>query len=137
MNRLREYTGFAVWFTGLGYVAIWPLSTSGSSGALFGASILCHAHPAFGMLSTLCNMTHPLSLSPTLHMLGLLSAIVVALGFVRRLLRRARRARAAKAIEARRDRIAAGSKPAPRPRPPRRLPRVKPRSQFGLRGVPH
>lgn len=136
MNRLREYIGFAVRFAGLGYAAIWPLSANGTSGELFGASLLCHAHPAFGVFPMLCHIAHPLSLPPTLHMLGLLLAIVVALGLLRRLLQRARRRRAAKAIEARRDRNSAALKPAPPPVLLRRLPQVKPRSQFGLRGVP-
>ena len=65
MNRLRDYVGFAIWFAGAGYVAIWPLSASGSSGALFGASLLCRVPTAFSLLGVLCNMSHPLTLSPT------------------------------------------------------------------------
>ena len=135
MNRLRDYVGFAVWFAGLGYMAIWPLSASGTSGALFGAPLLCRAPTAFGLLGVLCNTPHPLTLSPTLHVLGLLSAIAVALRLACRALRRMRRARLTCATTARRIRIPTAPIPARRSKPTPPLPRVKPRSQFGLRGV--
>lgn len=138
MNRLRDYVGFAVCFAGLGYMAIWPLSASGSSGVLFGASVLCHAPAGFGVLAALCRAPHPLMLPPTLHVLGLLSALAAALRLACCALRRARRARAAKVSPARVIRIRASLMLAPappKPLPP--LPRVKqPRSQFGLRGTP-
>ncbi len=137
MNRLRDYIGFAVCFAGLGYMAIWPLSTSGSSGSLFGASIVCRATTAFDPLPLLCEMPHPLILSPALHMLGLLSAVVVALRLFCRVLPRMRRARANDVDIAHRIRILAASMASSRPKPLRPLPRVKPRSQFGLRGAGH
>jgi hypothetical protein len=136
MNRLRDYFGFAVCFAGLGYMAIWPLSASGASGGLFGASFLCRVPPAFGIVRLFCDMPHPLILSPTLHVVGLASATAAALCLMWRALRRARRARAINAIAARRIRIPVALMPARRAKPTRRLPRVKPRSQFGLRGVP-
>jgi hypothetical protein len=136
MNRLRDYVGFAVCFAGLGYMAIWPLSASGAGGALFGASILCHAPAPFDALAALCRAPHPLTLPPTLHVLGLLSAVAAALRLACRALRRTRRARPAGANAARVIRIPARAMPPPpNPLPP--LPRVKPRSQFGLRITPH
>jgi hypothetical protein len=126
MNRLRDYMGFAVCFAGLGYLAIWPLSVNGSTGTLFGASILCRA-AAPALLSKLCRAPHPLTLSPTLHALGVLSAAAAALLYCCRTFNRARQAPGADANM----QIAGGTPP---PRPPRPLPRVKPRSEFGLRG---
>jgi len=137
MNRLRDYIGFAVCFAGLGYMAIWPLSASGTSGALFGASIICRAHTAFNPLPLLCGLPHPLILSPALHMLGLVSAIVVVVRLPCGVLRRRYRARANDADVHRRIRDLAASMPAPRSASSRPLPRVKPRSHFGLRGVEH
>jgi len=131
MNRLRDYVAFAVCFAGFGYMAIWPLSVSGSGGALFGASILCHAPAPFDVLAELCRAPHPLTLSPTLHVLGFLSAVTVVL----RLAYRALRARSAGVNTARVSRMPANPMP-PRPKPLPPLPRVKPRSQFGLRNTP-
>jgi hypothetical protein len=133
MNRLRDYVGFAVWFAGAGYVAIWPLSASGTSGALFGAPLLCHTPPAFGLLAGLCHTPHPLTLSPTLHVLGLASAIIVTVRLACRALRRIRRARASEAPALHRIRMAPPPVPRPELSPP--LPRVKQRREFGLRGV--
>ena len=28
MNRIKDYSGFAAWFVGLGYIVLWPLTTS-------------------------------------------------------------------------------------------------------------
>lgn len=129
MNRLCDYLRFAVRFAGLGYLAIWPLSANGSTGALFGASILCRASAPLP-LAELCQAPHPLTLSPALHVLGILSAAAAMLLLFCRALRRARCACGADAtIE-----IPASLMPASPPRPLRSLPRVKPRSEFGLRG---
>ncbi len=103
MNRVRDYMGFALWFLGLGYMALWPLT----------------AHDA-------------LHLSPGSHLVGMLAAAWVVAGLALRPIRRWRRSRAAV-----NDRVSFGAlsprtaRPAP---PPRRY--VKPRSNFGLRGVP-
>jgi len=137
MNRVRDYVGFAVCFAGLGYLAIWPLSASGSGGALFGAPILCHAPAPFDALAALCRAPHPLTLPPTLHVLGLLSAVAATLRLACRALRRTRRARAAGANAARVIRLPASAVPPPPPNPLPPLPRAKPRSQFGLRNTPH
>ena len=42
MNRIKDYIGFAIWFAGLGYVALWPVSSPDLDGKPFGASIVCH-----------------------------------------------------------------------------------------------
>ncbi len=102
MHRVWDYFGFAVWFAGLGYIVMWLLSSPDL-----------------------------LLLPPALHLLGVASALFVA---VRLLLRAVGRRRAA-----------VGAVPARKPtavlRPPRRKPAyplraVKPRSHFGLRGMP-
>ena len=103
MNRVQDYIGFALWFVGLGYMALTPLT----------------AHDA-------------LHLSPGLHVAGMLASAWVLAGLVLWPIRRWRRSRAAV-----RDPSLSGTvqlrpkRPAP---PPRRY--VKPRSHFGLRGVP-
>ena len=69
MARLRDYIGFAVWFAGLGYMAIWLLAWRSLGGAL----------------------------PPSLHMLGAFLALAVAVQGVYVMLRRARRRRASAA----------------------------------------
>lgn len=136
MNRTKDYTGFAIRFTGLGYMALWPLSSPGSGGDLFGASLICRAD-AVALLDFLCHAPHPLQLSPALHVLGVMSAMFVVAQFSLRAIGRARRKHAAATVDASalvarlpakvlRPRKAAGP-----PRP------VKPRAHFGLRGLPH
>jgi hypothetical protein len=135
VNRFKDYLGFAVWFIGLGYVALWPLATSGYSGKLFGASLLCggSAH-LFGadVLGVLCHLKHPLTLSPMLHVMGFSATIITGLRLVYRTLYRYRRARAVA--------MAAPSVELPtamvRRQPPLRLPRrFPPRRHFGLRSA--
>ncbi len=103
MNRVQDYMGFVLWFVGLGYMALSPLT----------------AHDA-------------VHLSPGLHVAGMLASVWVVAGLAWLPIRRWRRSRAAV-----RDPSLSGAvqlrpkRPAP---PPRRY--VKPRSHFGLRGVP-
>jgi hypothetical protein len=109
MNRVGEYIRFAVWFTGLGYIALWPLTA--------------HVDVA-------------LNLSPGLHLAGMASSGCVLICLVLRPLRRRKRARAdaAAALTPQaivQSRIGKGSAT---PAPPRRY--VRPRSHFGLRGAP-
>ena len=66
MNRIRDYIGFAVWFAGLGYIALWPLSSPDVGGKPFGASILCR-DASLRVLDLLCRSTQPLQLPPGLH----------------------------------------------------------------------
>ncbi len=135
MNRPRECCGFAIRFYGLGYMALWPFSSADDGGRLFGAAYLC-GERGFAALDALCDAPHPLRLSPTLHALGVISALVVIVHVALRALRRRRRAHAAAvAIDAAilAARIPALRDVAPRQRPQRPQRPVKPRPQFGLR----
>lgn len=136
MNRIQDYLNFSVSFSGLGYIGMWPLSTPDAQGHLFGAALVCR-DGGFAPLIFLCDLPHPLQMSPALHLLGLLAAAYVAARFVLRALRRTRRRRAATALDAA---LLAARLPAvmvqPRPpKPPPCLPPVRPRAQFGLRGL--
>lgn len=137
MNRIRDYIGFAIWFAGLGYVALWPVTSPDSDGRPFGASIICH-DVSLSVLDLLCNSAHPLQLPPNLHALGLMSALIVALRLLYFAFRRSRRVVVAPTID-----ISAllaqlpQMMPAPRRRKPvRPLRPIKPRAHFGLRGTP-
>jgi len=129
MNRIKDYAVFAGWFAGLGYIVLWPVTASDLGGKPFGASIFCRdGLPS--LLDLLCNSAHPLHLPPGLHALGFLSAVFVTIRLLLNAIWRARRAVSAVEGEA--------SSPAP---PPRRKPArpyrpVKPRTHFGLRGMP-
>ena len=107
MNRVRDYIRFAVGFSGFGYIVLWPL-TAYDVGCV------------------------TLRLSPGLHLTGIMASACVLISLALRPVRRWRRSRAAVS-----DRVSSGALP-PRPArpgpPPRRY--VKPRSNFGLRGVP-
>jgi hypothetical protein len=137
MNRIKDYTGFAVRFAGLGYIVLWPLSSPDFSGKPFGASIFCHdGSPS--PLDFLCNSAHPLMLPPALHVIGFLSAVFVTLQLLLHVMKRSRRA--ARSGETAAPALAARMPDAPPP-PPRQKPQpplrpVKPRTHFGLRGMP-
>ena len=110
MNRVGEYIRFAMWFTGLGYVVLWPLTA-------YDVGVRLH-------------------LSPGLHLAGMMSSTGVLICLLLRPLRRRWRARAAGAGAAPPPamvRLRIGKKSAPPP--PRRY--VRPRSHFGLRGARH
>ncbi len=103
MNRVLDYMGFALWFLGLGYMALWPLT----------------AHDA-------------LYLSPGLHLVGMLASVWVLAGLALWPIRRSRRSLAA--VNKRASSGTLKPRSARPPPPPRRY--VKPRSHFGLRGMP-
>ncbi|MDO8878702.1 MAG: hypothetical protein Q8M24_17485 [Pseudolabrys sp.] len=86
MNRVREYIKFAVCFSGLGYIVLWPLT----------------AHDA-------------LHLSPGLHLAGMTSSAWVLFTLVLRPLRRRFRGRAVKPIPSPLARLRLGKKRAPPP----------------------
>ncbi len=44
MNRVKEYMQFAVWFVGLGYMALWPLTAHDNGIATLGAALICGSH---------------------------------------------------------------------------------------------
>ena len=136
MNRFKDYTGFAIWFAGLGYLALWPLTSSDLDGKPFGASILCR-DASLSVLDLLCNSAHRLQLPPILHALGFLSTMFVTVRLLQYALKRSRRALASRAADmsvlmTRLPNVV----PPPRRKPTRPLRPVKPRTHFGLRGMP-
>ena len=137
MDRLKEYCSFAVRFAGIGYLPLWPLTSSGPGGDLFGASLMCGgpSTASFVWLDWLCRASHPLVLSPALHALGTASACYVGLCLVHRGLRRLRRRPAAVTTVRIPDALMNPSRP---PHAPVRVPPppgVTPRNHFGLRGI--
>jgi hypothetical protein len=137
MNRIKDYTGFAIWFAGLGYIALWPVTSPDLGGKPFGASIFCH-DVSLSVLDLLCNSAHPLQLPASLHALGFLSAMIVTGRLLVFAFKRSRRVVVTPTVD-----ISAllahlpGTIPSLRRRkPPRRHRPVKPRTQFGLRGMP-
>jgi len=130
MDRCRDYLGFAVRYFGLSYLLLWPLSTPGH-GELFGAAVVCG-----GALDVLCRLPHPLHFGTGLHWAGAVCALFASADPAIRVLVRARLRRRDPGSS---DVAGAVSPPPRRMRrrpwpPPRRL--IRPRSHFGLRGVP-
>ena len=135
MNRIKDYIGFAIWFAGLGYIALWPVTSPDLGGKPFGASIFCRDTP-LSVLDFLCNSALPLQLPPNLHVLGFLSALFVTLRLLLYAFKRSRRAVGTRAADmsARMTRLPDAVAP-PRRKPVRVLRPVKPRTHFGLRGM--
>ena len=137
MNRIKDYIGFAIWFAGLGYIALWPITSPDMGGKPFGAFIICGDTP-LGALDFLCHSALPLQLPPNLHVLGFLSALFVMVRLLLYALKRSHRVVVTPTVD-----ISAllahlpGTIPSLRRRKPLRRHRpVKPRAQFGLRGMP-
>jgi hypothetical protein len=76
MNRIRDYAHFAAWYAGLGYIVLWPLTSSELGGRPFGAAIFCR-DGALGLAELLCASARPLQMPPGLHALGSMSALFV------------------------------------------------------------
>ncbi len=136
VNRIKDYTGFAIWFAGLGYLALWPVASPDLDGKPFGAFMFCR-DVSLSVLDLLCNSAHPLQLPPTLHALGFLSTMFVTVRLLQYALKRARRALASSAVGmsvpmTRLPNVV----PSPQRKPTRPLCPVKPRTHFGLRGMP-
>jgi len=137
MNRIKDYVGFVVWFVGLGYIVLWPVTAAVLGGKPFGASIFCQDGVP-GLVDFLCKPAQPLHMPPAFHVLGFLSAMFVTVRLLVHAIRHTRRA-AGSSVSARVS--LAGINPAVsappslrKPAPPRRM--VKPRTHFGLRGIP-
>ncbi len=137
MNRARDYFNFAVKFVGFGYILLWPLSVADTSGDLFGAAFVCGGRLG-AAVGHLCRLPHPFRLSFGLHLVGALFAALALLHLAALALRARRKPRegaaasaAAPVAVARRKKARFHLRPLP---PPRKLGR--PRSEFGLRGVP-
>ena len=135
MNLARDYINFAVKFVGLGYIVMWPWSTTGAGGDVFGATLVC-AGGIGAAIAPLCHLPHVLRFSVGLHMVGALFAALAMLQLVAGMLFVARapsdtpappRKAPAALLRAAKARL----RPLP---PPRKL--GKPRTEFGLRGVP-
>ena len=143
MNRVRDYVQFAVWFTGLGYIALWPLTARDNDIARLSADFVCGDAP-LRHVDWICNPSYALHFSPGLHAIGMISAVCVV---VRVLAHHLRRSRRLPGVEATAPEIASRmpavlQPPVRAPRPARREPMssfhpVRPRKEFGLRGVPH
>ena len=115
MNRCKDYICFIAWFAGLSYMALWPLSAHGVGGIGLGADW---------------------SLPPALHAIGFSAAAWVDMRLAMIALRHLRRRRALPAqpaISAEQLEARLGLQ---RWKAPPDLRAVKPRAQFGLRGVP-
>lgn len=137
MNRVRDYINFAVKFVGFGYIALWPVSVAGTSGRVFGASVVCGGR--FGVVfDHLCRLPHLLRLNPGLHIVGALFAALALLHLITLVVRPRRRLPDDAAATAGRP-VSAVKLKTPRFRfrplpPPRKF--ARPRKEFGLRGVP-
>ncbi len=127
MNRFWDYFGFAVWFIGLGYIVMWPLTMS-DFGQTASAATICGG----GALppGLLCDSARGLMLPPGLHLAGGLAAIFVTLRLLTMAIKRAIRGGKAPAV------TPAVVPPAQGRAPRRSLSRIKPRTHFGLRGSP-
>jgi hypothetical protein len=140
MNRIKDYAGFIGWFAGLGYIALWPVTAADLGGKPFGASVLCN-DGALNLTDFLCKSAHPFVMPSGLHAIGCLSAVFVTTRLLTHAVRRTRRAvskgaklgaRSGTSIAA--PNLTAATPPPRKPAPIRSS--VKPRSHFGLRGVP-
>jgi hypothetical protein len=137
MNRIKDYAGFMGWFAGLGYIVLWPVTTADLGGKPFGATIFCY-DGAPSLTDFLCNSAHSLQLPPGLHVLGFLSAVFVTTRLLVHTIRRARRVAGARAAgtSSPKARIPVALTPMSQRKPAPRRPPVKPRTHFGLRGMP-
>ena len=143
MNRVHDYLQFTAGFVGLGYIVLWPLTAHDNGIAGFDLSVICGR--SFVLVNLICDPPYELRLSPGLHLLGLMSAVFFILFILRLLLRQLRRLRftppadeIASNVTARALMMgiqAALRRPFAQTLPPPRA--VKPRTHFGLRGVPH
>ena len=130
-NRVGDYCAFAVRFVGLGYLVLWPLASPDP----FGLARVCRPNAPY----LLCRWPHLIDLTPGLHLIGILCTGALGIQFILRALARWRRARLlrAQAGLALNARVPAALLRRPQ-RPPFQapLPKIKPRSQFGLRAAP-
>ena len=133
MNRIKDYAGFVGWFAGLGYIVLWPITTADLGGKPFGASIFCY-EGAPSLTDLLCNSAHPLHMPSGLHVLGFLSAAFVTIRLLLHAIRRTRRAAGSPVSPT--VRIPTALAQAPQQKPAPRRPPIKPRTHFGLRGMP-
>jgi hypothetical protein len=128
VNRVRDYCGFAIRFVGLGYIVLWPVTAPASlmqSGPGRASAPLWHY---------LCHGPHVFSLPPGLHLIGMVCVACLAVRMIMRPLARRRQGEQRAVMPAARLSAAVPRQPRHKPLGPHRT--VKPRSQFGLRGMP-
>lgn len=144
MNRVGDHLQFAVWFVGLGYLALWPVTAHDNGIAAPGAALFCGGHSS-DAAHAMCEFPHALRLSPGLHLIGTAAAAYVLVRLLLRQWRHWRRQKSAPADAAPNERnstirisperwpakLRRALAPPPSPRP------VRPRRHFGLRGAPH
>src|SRR5665647_2841414 len=136
MSRIKDYAGFVGWFSGLGYIVLWPITSANLSGKPFGASIFCR-DGAFSVPDFLCNSARPLQMPEGLHALGFLSALFVTARLLVHGYKRSRRAAGVGKYSPPSPTAVASAAAAPPPRKPSpQRPKITPRTHFGLRGVP-
>lgn len=138
MNRIKDYTNFAAWYVGLGYVVLWPVTSNGIGGKPFGAAILCD-ESARALVNLLCASARPLQMPLGLHALGFLSSVFVTIRLIHFAIRRSRRRPGVTvpiSFEPPGQPLAAPVPPPRRRKPAPPVRPVKPRNQFGLRGLP-
>jgi len=127
MQRLKDYAGFGVWFLGLGYIAMWafagPLNWPFDQRLGETAAALC-GRRADGLSLGFCALAHPQTLSPLVHLVGLLAAITVLVRLLLIALRKPASAAKAPGPSSRRWR-----------RPEPTVKKIKSRDHFGLRGL--
>ena len=111
MNRVGEYIRFVMWFMGLGYAGLWPFTAYDVTG-----------------------LGVRLQLSPGLHLVGMLAASGVLICLLLRSLRHLWRRARARAVDAAPQPVVPLRLLRKPPPPPHRY--VRPRTHFGLRGVP-
>lgn len=133
-NRVGDYCGFAVRFVGRGYLVLWPLAMSDP----FGLARFCRRDGS--LWQVFCHWPHLLSFTPGLHLIGVSCAGALGIHLALRRHARWRQARLSRAGAALPPTARVPSALAHAARPPlfrAPLPKVKPRSHFGLRQPPH
>jgi hypothetical protein len=125
-NRVVDYCAFAVRFIGLGYLVLWPFSTPDP----FGLARFCR--PDTPLQRFFYHWPQLVTLTPGLHLIGILCASYLAIRLLFRRRARALHANGALTPSVNDPATLAGTPqraPLVKPRP-----KVKPRSEFGLRG---
>ena len=130
-NRVVDYCNFAARFIGLGYLLLWPFTRPDP----FSLSLLCA--PRLLRWRLFCQWPQPLHLTPGLQQIGIACVGWLAVHLVLRQVvgwrrARAKRTHAALAIAAR----VPSARPPPRSAFARPVPKIKARSEFGLRPAP-
>jgi hypothetical protein len=131
-NRVCDYCSFAARFIGIGYLVLWPLTRPDP----FGVMRLCPSNTQAWRL--FCHWPHLFDFTPGLQLIGMPCAGWLFIDLLLRQIlrwRRARAERAAAALALTAGTASALAQPAQRAPFVAPLPKVKPRSEFGLRAA--